>query len=73
MFSASGGPIEVISSLYFRNIESVDIKNQDFTVDVTFRFVLLYDLSKGYKVTFLHAYKITRYQGAKSDFDRVKR
>merc|ERR1719233_2838005 len=33
----AGGPIEVISSLYIRNIESVDIKNQDFTVDVTFR------------------------------------
>ena len=41
----SGGVIEVISSLYFRNIECVDIKNQDFTVDVTFRCVHLGEAS----------------------------
>jgi anionic glutamate receptor len=31
------GPIEVQANMFIRNLESVDLKKQDFTVDVTFR------------------------------------
>jgi len=35
--SSEDGPTEVKVNMFIRNIDSVDIKNQDFTVDITFR------------------------------------